>query len=368
MVRHVFRCIGSRRSANVDPRRPHWSSEERLIITRSIPELADLERLARAFGDVASLENLCEVSWEETTLPVRALALGCRRPDAPVFICVGGVHGLERIGAQVVLGFIETLVAAVRWDRAINEMLERVRLLFLPVVNPVGVMIRRRSNGRGVDLMRNAPVNADRWELPFKLYRGQRLSRHLPWYRGRSDALEAEATALCQWVAREAQPSPFVVSLDVHSGFYGADRVWFPYARTRTLFPHIAEMLTLKSLLDDTYARHRYVVEPQATQYTTHGDLWDYIYDGYRSARPDGIFLPLTLELGASAWLRKSLRFLDKSAFFHPLEPRRTQRVLRRHLQLFEFLLRAVYSWERWAKLSSVARATETLRANALWA
>jgi hypothetical protein len=134
------------------------------------------------------------------------------------------------------------------------------------------------------------------------------------------------------------------------------------------LFPHIAEMLALKALLDDTYPRHRYVIEPQAAQYTTHGDLWDYIYDAHRAAQPGGIFLPLTLELGASAWLRKSLRFLDKSAFFHPLEPRRTQRVLRRHIPLFEFLLRAVYSWERWAKLSTQARATETLRANALWA
>ena len=341
--------------------------EAGLISSPSIPELADLERLARALGDVASLESLCDVSWEQASLPVRVLALGARRPEAPVFICVGGVHGLERIGAQVVLGFIETLVAAVRWDRAVSEMLEHVRLLFLPVLNPVGVMIGRRGNGHGVDLMRNAPVDADRWELPLKLYRGQRLSRHLPWYRGRSDTLEPESTALCQWVAREAANRPFVITLDVHSGFFGADRVWFPYARTRTLFPHIAEMMALKTLLDDTYPRHRYVVEPQATQYTTHGDLWDYIYDRYRVAQPEGIFLPLTLELGASAWLRKSWRFHDKSAFFHPLEPRRTKRVLRRHIPLFEFLLRAVYSWERWARLSPQGRATETLRANALW-
>jgi hypothetical protein len=228
-------------------------------------------------------------------------------------------------------------------------------------------MIGRRGNGQGVDLMRNAPVNADRWELPLKIYRGQRLSRHLPWYRGRADALEPEATALCQWVSREVAQSPFVVTLDVHSGFFGADRIWFPYARTRTLFPHVAEMLALKTLLDETYARHRYVVEPQAAQYTTHGDLWDYIYDRYREVKPDGIFLPLTLELGASAWLRKNLRFLEKAAFFHPLTPRRTKRVLRRHIPLFEFLLRAVYSWERWAQLSTQGRATETLRANALW-
>lgn len=298
---------------------------------------------------------------------MRVLALGAQRQDAPVFICVGGVHGLERIGAQVVLGFIETLVSAVRWDRALSDMLGAVRLLFLPVLNPIGVLTRRRGNGRGVDLMRNAPVDADRWELPLRLYRGQRLTRHLPWYRGRAGALEPEATALCEWAEREARHSPFVITLDVHSGFFGSDRVWFPYARTRALFPEIAEMLALKTLLDETYPRHRYVIEPQATQYTTHGDLWDYIYDRHRAAQPEGIFLPLTLELGASAWLRKNLRFLDKSAFFHPLEPRRTKKVLRRHIPLFEFLMRAVYSWERWAKLSPQERATLTLRANALW-
>jgi hypothetical protein len=341
---------------------------KRLTLPRSIPELADLDRLARALGDVASLESLCSVSCGETTLPVRVLSLGTRRPDAPALVCVGGVHGLERIGAQVVLGFIETLVAAVRWDRSVSNMLDHVRLSFLPVLNPVGVMMRRRGNGQGVDLMRNAPVDADRWELPLKLYRGQRLSRRLPWYRGRQDALEPEAAALCEWVARETRQSPFVIALDVHSGFFGADRLWFPYARTRTLFPHVAEMLALKTLLDETYTRHRYVVEPQAAQYTTHGDLWDYIYDRHRSAQPEGIFLPLTLELGASAWLRKNLRFLDKSAFFHPLTPGRTNRVLRRHIPLFEFLLRAVYSWERWAQLPARARATHTLRANALWA
>lgn len=351
-----------------DSPRAHLRESRDLITPRSIPELLDLERLAGALGLKARLETLCEVGFEDATLPVRVLTLGASRPDAPVLICVGGVHGLERIGAQVVLGFIETLVAATRWDRAVCDMLETVRLSFLPVLNPVGVLIGRRSNGRGVDLMRNAPVDADRWELPLKLYRGQRFSRRLPWFRGARGVLEPEAAALCDWIAVQARTSPFVITLDVHSGFYGADRIWFPYARTQALFPHIAEMLALKTLLDETYSRHRYVVEPQATQYTTHGDLWDYIYDAHRAANDASVFLPLTLELGASAWLRKSLRFLDKSAFFHPLEPHRTKRVLRRHVPLFEFLLRAAYSWERWAELATPARATQTLRANELWA
>jgi hypothetical protein len=285
-----------------------------------------------------------------------------------VMMCVGGVHGLERIGAQVVLGFIETLAAYARWDRLLGELLAQVRVLFLPVLNPIGVLLRRRRNGQGVDLMRNAPVQADGWELPLKLYRGQRLSSHLPWYRGRRDVLEPEAAALCAWVQAQARESRFVLALDVHSGFIGKDRIWFPYARTRTLFPHVAEMLALKSLLDETYPRHRYLVEPQSTQYTTHGDLWDYIYDAHRAGNPDGIFLPLTLELGASAWLRKGRRWLNKAAFFHPLAPHRTERVLRRHVPLFEFLLRAAYSWQHWGALAPERRATLAARANTLWA
>jgi hypothetical protein len=338
------------------------------ISHRSIPELLDLDRLAGELVGRASLETLCTVNWQGLALPVRALTLGAVEAGAPLVLCVGGVHGLERIGAQVVLGFIETLVAALRWDRALGDVLGRVKLSFVPVLNPVGVLSRRRCNGDGVDLMRNAPVEAERAGFPLALYRGQRWSRRLPWYRGHPDRLEPEARALCDWVAQQASRSPFVLTLDVHSGFVGADRIWFPYARTRTLFPHVAELLAFKTLLDETYPRHRYVIEPQSLQYTTHGDLWDYIYDAHRLRQPEGTLLPLTLELGASSWLKKSMRVHDKAAFFHPLAPHRTARVLRRHIQLFELLLRAAYSWDRWARLAAPERNRLALRAQALWA
>jgi hypothetical protein len=70
----------------------------------------------------------------------------------------------------------------------------------------------------------------------------------------------------------------------------------------------------------------------------------------------------VTLELGASSWLKKSLRVLDKSAFFHPLTPHRTERVLRRHVQLFEFLQRAAHSWDRWALAHARAAHTSSPR------
>jgi zinc carboxypeptidase len=342
-----------------------------LQIEKSVlPELRALESLGASLeklGCPAALESLSTIPSSAGPLPLYALQLGSKAPDAPVLLCVGGVHGLERIGAQVVLSYIETLSAALAWDRTLAEMLSSVRLCFLPVLNPVGILMRWRGNGNGVDLMRNAPVESDERESFFKLYRGQRWSRRLPWFRGSADALETETQALCDFVARQAGQSRFMVALDVHSGFVGADRLWFPYARTKALFPHAPEMLALKQLLDATYPKHRYVVEPQASQYTTHGDVWDYLYDGLRQTNPQGLFLPLTLELGASSWLRKNWWGLSKLAFFHPMEPNRTRRVLRRHIQLFEFLLRAVYSWERWARLGASERTVLEHDARVAW-
>lgn len=333
----------------------------------AIPELEELERLAKSMGLQTALETLHTAQWQGQDLPVQALSVGASAEDVPVLLCVGGVHGLERIGCQVVLGFLETLASASQWDRNIESMLRAVRVVFLPVVNPVGVLTHRRSNGRGVDLMRNAPVNADRWESPLKIYRGHRLGPQLPWYRGKPGGMEPEAEALCQWVRRHTRHSPRVISVDVHSGFFGADRLWFPYAGTPKLFPNVPEALALKRLLDLTYPRHRYVVEPQARHYTTHGDLWDYIYDEYRRDHRGGAFLPLTLELGASSWLKKSWRFFDKAAFFHPLTPHRTHRVLRRHVHLFEFLLRALFSWNAWVPTLPEQRAQLRQEARDLW-
>lgn len=91
-----------------------------------------------------------------------------------------------------------------------------------------------------------------------------------------------------------------------------------------------------------------YVIEPQSVQYTTHGDLWDYMYD--MSRQDDGaILLPFTLEMGSWLWLRKNPRQLfDRIGMFHPVLPHRLRRVLRRHWTLLDFLLRATAEYEYW--------------------
>jgi murein tripeptide amidase MpaA len=90
------------------------------------------------------------------------------RKNAPAVGFLGGVHGMERIGSQVVLAFLHTLVERLRWGDSLAQLLEWMRLVFMPLVNAAGLRFSTRSNPNGVDLMRNASVDADS-RTPFLL-------------------------------------------------------------------------------------------------------------------------------------------------------------------------------------------------------
>ena len=139
------------------------------------------------------------------------------------------------------------------------------------------------------------------------------------------------------------------MALDVHSGFGVADRLWFPYAKTTKPPKDLAQFCALKDLFDRSYKNHFYVIEPQATQYTTHGDIWDYLYDKKQSR---GYFLPWTLELGSWVWAKKNpSQIFSRLGAFNPVMPHRHKRILRRHFTLFDFLLRASLNSKAWAEL-----------------
>lgn len=321
----------------------------------------------------AQLERrlLCEVQVGAGTLPVHAYLLGSARPELPAVGFFGGVHGLERIGAEVVIAHLRSLVMRLRWDDTLHRQLESVRLLFVPLVNPGGLALGTRANPNGVDLMRNAPVDALE-RVPY-LVGGQRISATLPWYRGAAGAaMEAESAALCRVVQEELLSRPFSIAVDCHSGFGVHDRIWFPFAHTARPIEHLPELHALCETMDETLLHHRYVIEPQSHQYLAHGDLWDHLYrmTAPRPAEPaaprggmskaaephllmrapsESVFLPLTLEMGSWLWVRKNPRQLfSRHGLFNPMIVHRQQRVLRRHLGWLDFITRAACSHARW--------------------
>jgi hypothetical protein len=302
----------------------------------------------------------------EEGLHVHGIVLGPRDRTVPTLAIVGGVHGLERIGTRVVLAWLHTLTELLDWDGVLQQALERTRLVLVPLLNPWGMLHRRRGNARGVDLMRNGPPHPNAKTSP--LIGGQRISPLLPWYMGRVDEMEAESAALCRFIEKEVFFSRWAISLDVHSGFGFEDRLWFPYARTRRPFPHLAHMYALERLLGRTLPHHVYRIEPQASSYTAQGDLWDHLHDRYCQLQPEGMFLPLTLEMGSWMWVKKNPRqALTALGGFNPIKPHRLRRTLRRHLILFDFLHRAVAGAHSWAPRGSVAQEQLERRAFELW-
>ncbi|HTR53389.1 MAG TPA: DUF2817 domain-containing protein [Kofleriaceae bacterium] len=320
-----------------------------------MPELEAIERLAESAAGAGAIEVIARVARPGAAgpLPIHAFRFGPEDRATPALLVIGGVHGLEKIGTDVAIAFLQTILARLAWDAVLQDALSRCRIVVVPLVNPVGMAMRRRSNGRGVDLMRNAPANG----YPgTPLVGGHRISPLLPWYMGKSDAaMEPEAAALAELVEREVFASPLAIALDLHSGFGFVDRLWYPYARTSEPPPDLAAIDALVRVLDDTLPNHVYHVEQTSRAYAIRGDLWDYLYDRRRAVgdRP-GLLLPLTLEMGSWNWVRKNpLQGLSSLGRFNPITPHRHRRTLRRHLPLLEFLFHAAVSHAAWLPASS---------------
>ena len=327
--------------------------------------LDELAAIIDTGGTHFQTRTLGEVTCRAQRLPLQVVALGNPDPEMPAVGFFGGVHGLELIGAEVVLAFLRNLATRLRWDATLHRQLETVRLVFMPLVNPGGMLGGTRANPNGVDLMRNAPVDALE-PVPW-LVGGQRLSPRLPWFRGEPEqAMEVENRAVCEVVASECLSRRFSLTVDCHSGFGVNDRIWFPYAHTRQPIAQLAEMHALNDLLKETLCHSRYIFEPQSSQYLAHGDLWDHLH--LQSQRhPGQVFLPMTLEMGSWAWVKKNPRqFFSLLGIFNPLIEHRQQRVLRRHLPLLEFFVRAACSHRAWLP-TEPERARHRERALSTW-
>ena len=299
-----------------------------------------IEKFA-AYGDLARINVHSYVEYHKQKYPLVSLHYG--NPKGPTLLLTGGVHGLERIGAQLTLSLLNSFHQRLAWDETLQGLLEKIQVVFVPLVNPYGYFEVVRGNGNGVDLMRNAPIEAD--EKVNFLLGGHRFSRHLYWYRGQE--LQAETRFAIDTVEQIFQQSDCLISIDAHSGFGFKDRLWFPFANSRKEFSQLNELYLFFELFQQTHPYNIYKVEPQSHNYLTHGDIWDYCFTNLR--RSHQIYLPLTLEMGSWIWVKKNpLQLFSKAGLFNPIKEHRLNRTLRRHRPLFDFLLHSLASNQTW--------------------
>ena len=334
-------------TAKESPRNLHspYSLTPARDMETSFDELEEFKAILLAGSSYFDVDVVAEAHTAGPSFPLYTASIGSRDPQAPAVGFFGGIHGLERIGTQLILHYLRALLFRLEWDKLLQLQLEGVRLIFMPIVNPGGMWAHKRANPRGVDLMRNAPHRAEH-SVPF-LAGGQTLSSRLPWYCGPPGMpMEAESTAVLRVVCEQLASRPFSLALDCHSGYGFGDSLWFPYAKTHRRMAHLSEMFALRTMLEQSYPHHSYSFEPQSNQYLLHGDLWDHAYD---QTPPGNLFLPLTLELGSWLWIRKNPRQLfTRQGIFNPVKEHRIKRVLRRHADLLDFLTRAAFSTSGW--------------------
>ncbi|MCW5618215.1 MAG: zinc carboxypeptidase, partial [Nitrosomonas sp.] len=91
---------------------------------KHIPELQQIEAIIK-WSDYKHLSStvLCRVPCEDELLPIYALTLGNRVDEVPCIVYVAGIHGLERIGTQVVIAFLEALLERLAWDQVTVDLL-----------------------------------------------------------------------------------------------------------------------------------------------------------------------------------------------------------------------------------------------------
>ena len=95
-----------------------------------LPELAALEKILDLGAPHLEVQVVQQVSVASgPQLPIYAIGLGNPALDVPAVGFFGGVHGLERIGAEVVIAYLQNVVNRLRWDGLLHQQLEQVRLV-----------------------------------------------------------------------------------------------------------------------------------------------------------------------------------------------------------------------------------------------
>ena len=306
----------------------------------------------RSYKNYGEVSTPASVNYKYKNYPLVSVHFGNKK--GPALVICGGVHGLERIGAQLCLSLLNSFQERLEWDNALHEILKKIQVVFVPLVNPVGYFETTRSNGSGVDLMRNAPISCEE-KVPF-LLGGHNYSARLPWFRG--DSVQTETQFVMDIMKSTLTEASCVISVDIHSGFGFKDQLWFPYANSRKTFSQLNEMFLLFELFEKTHPYHIYKIEPQSKNYLTHGDIWDYSFINFK--KPDQVYIPLTLEMGSWIWVKKNpLQLFSKTGLFNPIKEHRINRTLRRHRPFFDFLLHSLYSYHTWTN-SELAQNTLT--------
>ena len=142
--------------------------------------------------------------------------------DKPIVLITGNVHAMEFAGCDFALKFANDTVKRAQTDDNTRRLLESVRFVIVPLVNPDGRELEisgqsRKSNANGVDLNRNMPaLNAG------QLAKGVSLNKEIAkkpgsgYYPGKNLGSESESQAMIKFLTTWIADKRTVLYVDLH--------------------------------------------------------------------------------------------------------------------------------------------------------
>ncbi len=120
---------------------------------------SEMDALAAANPGFVAVRTAPYLSTEGRTVKYLEIANNVENENdgKPVFFLMGAIHGNESAGGEDDLEFAYDVVHEAATNPAVKALLDHVRLIDMPVVNPDGWAHNRRASATNTDLNRNYP-------------------------------------------------------------------------------------------------------------------------------------------------------------------------------------------------------------------
>ncbi|HCO93016.1 MAG TPA: hypothetical protein DIU00_03545 [Phycisphaerales bacterium] len=122
--------------------------------------------------------------------------------DEPEFKYVSTMHGDESPVTEMCLYFIDLLLTEYGQDERITNLINSTAIWIVPLMNPDGLELSRRSNASGIDLNRNFPLLTD---SSGNIFTGEPLD---------AETRQPEVRHIMNWTVENS----FVLSAGLHTG------------------------------------------------------------------------------------------------------------------------------------------------------
>ena len=272
----------------------------------SYEEILDrLSLLEKTSQKIVTIETIGRSSLGK---PIRAVRISRTKDTDTHALFVGGIHGLEHIGVEMILWLIDTLTKQYEEDTRITELLSEIEVCLVPVVNPDGYEKHQRKNARGVDINRNFGVG-------FSNHGFWNRNKWFPFYPGPYAYSEPETRAIKDLIER----NHFTVAVSFHS--FGG-RINFPYGHTKKRAKDYELFRAIATGMQKRQRFTKYRIQQLSWLYKPAGCLEDELYETKGT-------LAFLIEIAATrAQILNPRIFLGPFAWFNP-----SNNHIQRHLE-----------------------------------